>query len=385
MTDFLSDRSGVELARLSRLFPLPGYVKEASLSALREPGALGPTAFADAAGRRFNCDTRPAAYLSALYFHGKAAAEMDASTRDRVGQRLAAFADYWGIRPEYDAVVKRAADLKAAAEAPPPESDFALPGRRLPLRTPAEVKEAAAALFGARDSLDYAARRAAASRVLEKAAAYGAALGEDLEEATERAAGRGVCRPSDVVAMLRGRAKHAQADPRLAPFRAEFERLADAVDRDRRRFCNPDNLAKLAEVVDGVDAATGLRGNYSALLPRPEDVCFALSFRKAASYMADRCRLTTGSVYHKEAFAKLALDDVRSVFGDSLADEVRDAFGRVDPEKAAEVFATLPRPDAELLDQVLVESGLHPTLAKSASDAKVGLSDEELLRYARLY
>ncbi len=62
--------------------------------------------------------------------------------------------------------------------------------------------------------------------------------------------------------------------------------------------------------------------------------------------------------------------DVRSLLGDDFAEEVRTGFNSIDPEKMAEVAATLPRGDAALLDSLMSDAGLRPTMSKAASIKK---------------
>ena len=55
----------------------------------------------------------------------------------------------------------------------------------------------------------------------------------------------------------------------------------------------------------------------------------------------------------------------------------------IDPEKMATVAETLPRPDAELLEQILSEAGQQPQFGKEAADGEI--SDAELEEIAAIY
>lgn len=383
--DFPADRNGAELVKLAADHELPAYVKAADYAALRDAAdTLPDRVFADPVGRRYPCDSPAATWLSAAYYYTKKAG-VHPKARPLVEQRLDAYARHWGVTADVAAVRDKAAALDAAEDAPPPDEDFALvvkaagggtAARSLPLTTAVEVKEAAEALLGRRDELRYAVRREAATRILEKAAALGAGLGARADEALERTAGRGVAEPAKVVDFLRKRAA-ASPDPVV---RERYTGLASAVARSRN-FCNPDNLAKLAEVVDQADRCEGLHRGYGDSLRRPEDVLFETPFTKAASELAGRVALTTGIVYDRDRLEKVSAEDLRSLFGDEFVRGVSTPFG-LDAEKLAEVLPTLPRPDAELFEAAMAEAGLHPTLAKRASDVAVGLSDDVLRAWA---
>ena len=162
--------------------------------------------------------------------------------------------------------------------------------------------------------------------------------------------------------MLERRSKLAKK----AEHREAIIKLAETVRNTPRVALQPNELVKLATTVDLIDYAIGLKGKYTDLLPRPEDVIFKVTYTKAASDHGKLCTLQTGSVYDKSQLAKLAREDVVDLFGNDFANEVCTGF-EIDPEKIAEVANTLPRPDAELLEHLLAEAGQRPQLAKSAS------------------
>jgi len=381
--DFRADRNGAELARLAGCYEFPQFVKAADFDALHDPGPLPDRVYADVVRRQLNCDTPASTWLSALYFFDKQAA-FQPNERQAIAQRLQVFGDYWRITPELNALAARAAALAKAAAAPPPDEVFAYIApngtRHAPLRTPLEVKAATDWLYANRDTLPFGVRNQIAEKILEKAAACGAGLGTERDEFLEKQAGRGFCLPDAVVTLVRNRARLAARED----LREGMNKTASLIEAEQRRFCQPDNLVKLAEVIDQFDRTIGLVGKHTAALPRPEDVLFALTHSKAATDLADRCALTSGSVYTREALSKVALDDVRSLFGEDFATGVRAGLD-VDPEKLAAAAATLPLPDAELFDALMESAGVHPVLAKSASEQRLGLSDAELDQLAALY
>ena len=63
-------------------------------------------------------------------------------------------------------------------------------------------------------------------------------------------------------------------------------------------------------------------------------------------------------------------------FDIKIVDEVTTGL-QIDINKMAEVAATFPRPEAELLDQLMTDKGLRP-LAKEASASHIGFSHRQL-------
>ena len=169
----------------------------------------------------------------------------------------------------------------------------------------------------------------------------------------------------------------------MPALREQLHKMASVVATQPRQALVPDMLVKLAETVDTVDRGMGLYGKYTAKIPRPEDVIFEATFTKAASEMAEVVPMTSGKTYAKSELAKLALDDVRSLFGNDFADEVRVGL-KVDPEKLAELASTLPRPEAGLFDRLMADCGLNPAMAKAASVGQ-GFSHADFAAMAKAY
>lgn len=365
--DPASDLNRTELTKYARCYEFPQFVKAADLDSTMNPGEIAITAYADPVHKKYACHSAAATWLSAVYFHEKSA-EYHPKHRNRICERLERFADYFGIRAAYNDVVKRANALRQDEHLP--DSSYAYvwqakdghKERYYPLTSALEVKVAAEWLYDNRDKIPFADRNVIGTRILEKAARYGAGLGDTLTDFVEKQAGRGIPDPPELYTMLERRASLAKK----AEHREAILKLASTVRGTPRVALQPNELVKLATTVDLVDHAIGLKGKYTELLPRPEDVIFKVTYTKAAADHGRLCTLQTGSIYDKAQLAKLAREDVAGVFGNDFANEVCTGLD-VDPEKIAEVAHTLPRPDAELLEHLLAEAGQRPQLAKSAS------------------
>lgn len=398
--DHIADAAagGLEIFRLSQLHKFPDFVKKGKADeSLVVPSSVGVACYADEDNRQFPCHTKASAFLSYLFYTEKQA-EFHPKERAKIVAALEKWAKVWNIGRECKAVAeKHAADLAAATL---PDSDYAYvwagqDGRRdrqYPLRSAAEVKAAAEWLHQYRDHFAYDDRRVIATRVLEKAAEFGAAIGEHVDF-LERQAGRGVCDPAAVVALIEKRARFVPghvgvtADASGNPtggLRNHFLKMAATVREAGRLALQPDMLVKLASTLCALDRQLGLTAKYAEGLERPEDVIFSVTFTKAAADVAAHVPTTSGNVYEKAAFRKLALADVRALFGDEFAGMVGTPLGEVDVEKMAEQVPTLPRPDAQLLENLLSESGIAPVMRKSAS-APQGLGSDLMAKIAASY
>lgn len=384
--DHVADRGHVELVRLAGLYEFPEFVKQAGMEATLNPGPLAATVYADPVRRQFGCQTPASTWLSALFYQEKKA-EFHPKDRARIEERLDRYADYWGIKSAVAAMRRRWEELHKNAEDRLPDSAFAwvwagedgVKERRLPLRNAVETKVAAEWLHAHQDKIPFEHRHAIAKKILEKANQFGAGLGKEAEF-VERQAGRGVCDPKEVVGLVRGRA-HCTKNAQL---RAHFLKMAQTLEAAPRQALLPDTMVKLAATIDRLDRDLGLVHRYADGLPRPDEVIFKEVFVKIAEDLASVVATTSGRVYEKSAFRKLAADDLRGLFGDDFVDRVVTPLGDVDPEKMAEEVHALPRPDAELLDGLLSDAGVSPILAKSAG-VRQGFSEEELRAWAAAY
>lgn len=382
--DPAADANKAELTKLAKRYDFPDFVKSADLNTTMQPSDRVPvTAYADPVRKKFACHSPAATWLSAMYFHEKSA-EYHPKDQERICERFEQMADYFAIRPAYDAVVKRASDLRGSDQLPDSsyayvwQSDDGVKERYYPMTSSQQVKAAAEWLYDNRDRMRFSDRNTIGNKILEKAARYGASLGDNLTDFIEKQAGRGIPDPKELYTLLDRRASLAKTQDH----RDGIKKLASSIQSTPHVALQPAELVKLATTVDMIDHAIGLHGKYTDLLPRPEDVIFKVTYTKAASDMGQLCAMQTGNVYEKDQLAKLAREDVEGLFGTDFANEVCTGL-EVDSEKIADVASTLPRPDAELLEQLLGEVGQHPQMNKGASWEPI--SDETLEELAEMY
>ena len=380
--DPADDKNRTELVKIAQQYDLPDFVKQADLDATMNPGTIAVTAYADPVRKKFACHSKAAAWLSAAYFHDKAA-EYHIKDRQKIAERLEKFAEYFGIQKQYKELIKKSEEVKESNALPDSayayvwSSEDGTKERYYPLDTTANIKVAAEWLFKEKDAMPFRDRNVIANKILDKAASYGAALGESLTDFVEKQAGHGIPDPPELYTMIERRSKLAKTQNH----RDALMKLATAVKGTPRVALQPNELIKLATTLDIADHAIGLKGKYTDLLPRPEDVIFKVTYTKAASDHTKLCALQTGSIYDKTQLSKLAKEDVEGLFGTDFANEVCVGL-EVDSEKLAEVAHTLPRPDAELLEALLGEAGQHPQLQKSAEFADIDNDTMEALAKA---
>src|SRR5260221_14096045 len=148
LLDQTGDINGQQLYRLTKLYPLPPFVKEASSKDVYGNDELETHQFADPAHRQFPCHTAAATYISTLFFMNKKA-EMDEDMSQIVEDRLDQFAFIYGMDERLRKLRQKLASDMAPKEEVDDES-FALildvPGsttkeRHYPLRNAIEVKK----------------------------------------------------------------------------------------------------------------------------------------------------------------------------------------------------------------------------------------------------
>lgn len=383
--DFASDKGCVEFVKLARQYTLPDFVKQADMVMTQNPTDVAISTFADPLRKQFYCHTKAATWINYLFFLEKKA-EFHPKDQGRIQERFNSFIRYWGIEGATKAAEAQWEAAHKTAEDRRPDSEYAMvweaengrKERSYPLTTRMEVKCAAEWLHTYCDRIPFQDRNVIATKILDKTASYGADLGEH-REFVEKQAGRGVGDPREIATMIDGRALLAKDDA----LRTKFAQLAHTVRTQSHLALQPDQLVKLAHTVDMMDRAIGLAGRYTELLPRPEDVIFSATFTKAAAAVADHVALTTGRVYEKAALCKVSRTDLRELMGDDFLEQVSSLAG-IDPEKMASEVATLPRPDAEMLEGLFAENGIAPVMSKAAN-AFPEIRDAEFERIAAMY
>lgn len=377
--DHAHDVNGQETHRLTTLFPAPDFVKNASTDRLvGDPEKLPRHIYADQHNKLYPCHTAPATWMSALFFNDKRA-QFDEKTAAGIEERIQKAAKYFGIAGLITDLEKTAANFRDIVLEDLDDDDWGLvwfdgagrKDRHWPMRNANEVKFAAAHFAKYRDEFTFADRHQIATKILTKAAAYSADLG-DAGEALVLAAGHGMCAAKTASDLLRSRAMLAKRSH--AELAAGLEKLAAVVDQNPEQARTEEVRLKLAAAVDEFDRATHLCRLYNeGGLPRPEEVLFAVTEKAARDFMEQNVETTTGNVYALADLEKLAVDDVREWLGDDFADAVTAGGVFIDRDKLAAIVPTLDRGMAASLDRLLQEKNVDAVVKQAAADTLLPL------------
>lgn len=380
--DQAHDVSGRETHRLTTLYPQPDFVKNAAHEKLSGAADLPRHLYADQRHKLYPCHTAPATWMSALFFADKKA-QFDVKEAEAIQSKIHQAAEYFGIRGAVAELEEKIAASSAQDINSLPDSEFAIvwvsdvggKERHWPLRNAEEVKFAAAHFKTFRDNFVFDDRHVIATKILEKAAQYGADV-SGAEGSLELAAGFGACAAKVASDMIKDRVgltrrQHSQ----LAN---ELSKLAEVIDQNPERARTVEMRLKLASAVDNFDRNTNLYRLYDAGgLPRPEEVLFAITEKVARDFLDSNVETTTGNVYALTDLEKLAVEDVREWLGDDFADAVSAGGVYMDRSKLAAIVPTLDRGMAAMLDRLMQEKSAAPVV-KSASASN-------LLSLARLH
>lgn len=390
MLDQTTDLAGQLLHRLQQIVALPVFVKSASFSELQGDENLSPNAYACPGKRLFPCHSPAATWLSTGFFlQQKDGLQPDAAAD--IDKRLHKFAAYHNVTNAVETLRQKYADFTQLPEDERlDDSDYALvlkqgeqKKRYYPLRNSREVKQAGQYYLQYRDRLSYDMRRRFAAKLLEKAAQYGATLGE-MEEPLLRASGQGAVSVQDAAELIYNRVQASrQGKPgRLGPIQTEMLKLAKMYLENPAKLRVPGILPQLAETVDQFDRHFKLT-RYDEHFPRPEDGLFAVTKQAGERLLRDNVELTSGSLYRLEDLQVIKTATLRDALGDAYAEALSAAGeNRINLEKAAEILPTLPRPDAQLFDVLCREHGISPW-GKTAKANDYALDDAQLLELAR--
>lgn len=391
--DQTQDLNGQEIHRLSSLYNPPEFVKAASSTDICGEENLRTTqrhVFADRTNGLYPCHTAPATWVSAAFFAEKQAG-FKPKDRDAIKLNLLKMASYFGMKGQVEELFKKVSSVNSndlnqltddmfAYVWQPVEGDKQ---RHLPLRNGNEVKRASEYLLENRDHFAMSERQVMADKILVKANAYGASIPEDMDNFLHKTAGHGACSATDAAELVMNRLRGiGKSQP--VEVRETLAKMAKAMLEHPSQTRNPESLKKLAVCIDMVDRNTGLAGNYTEFLPRPEEVLFQINQKVAEQVLNDYVSMTSGNIYKLADLENLNVQDVRDWMGSDFADAVSVGGVRVDAEKLASIAPTLPRPDAETFDRFVSEVGVVP-FAKESAHEPIGPTREEMFEYAGAY
>lgn len=353
------------------------------------PDTVHQHLFADEHAKLYPCHTAPATWMSTLFYLDKQA-EFDQATQARINKGLEYHAEFFGIKGETDKLRAKFAASQADPEARLPDEDFAivwegegLKERHWPLRNALEVKFAAMAFSNHRDQFRFADRHRIATRILEKAAAYGAGLSE-YDQLLEKTAANGGCAARTAAEMLEERAKMTRLTH--TELSAELVKLAAIIRNSPAQARGREQLIKIATIVDDFDRETHLNRMYDAGgLGRPEEILFQVTEKVANQFQEEHVPLLTGNIYTKDDLEKLSATHVRQWMGDEFVNAVTAGGLLVDGEKLAAIAPTLDRGMAQAFERCIRSAGILPAVREKAAATEGPLSRKNLFALATSY
>jgi hypothetical protein len=374
-TDFYDDVSQRELYAIDHLYGVPQFAKEAQLEDKERLDRLPLSVFGDPKNRKFSCHTKAATWLANAYFK-KAQVSYSKYDAAFIQDRLMKAATFWNIRGLVD---QFNAGFEKLARFDTPDlrdDDYALvvhygkeKVRRMPINTALCVKHAGEYLYANRFNYPFEWRKAAASRILQKAVFFDeqheqgllkgaenpgpiANFEQDTAYFLQRAAELGMNAPELVSQKVAERAMCIPAQHGV--YREMLLKIAEAFKTKER--CTRADLHKMACALDIADRETGLCTAYPDGLEMPEEICFNVLQKEAADILDNNVMLQTGNSFPLGAFGILPIEKVASVLGAEIADSLRGLDNELDLTKLAEIAPTLPRCDAKLLERLLEEA-----------------------------
>lgn len=324
--------SNTHLAKLaSTIGTLPGYVKQASMETLRPDETTKVAQYADLQHRDYPCHSKAATYLS--YADYKLFGKSKLANSPELEKRLDHFVDFWQIRSDANAIDKLAARMATDL----PDDNYAFVSttekgakvRTIRIKDAAEIQSAVDFLRGNLTYMNLPERQKIALRILDRRQKLAAALSVADVEFLEKQAGVGEPESAgDLILGLEARARHCKlAHPAISE---RFTKIA--AQAKQNPIYMPQELIKLATIIEQADAVTGLFGNYTERLPSPNDLVFAVTPTAKTAAMNDIFRTPTGRVYHASDLQKVALADVTQLMGGDFTSAVRSGI-HLDPTK----------------------------------------------------
>lgn len=332
--DIISDNSKRTLHKLAAELEFPDYVRSHQLMDKQAAATLSPGEFADDSKGAFPICSKADTWLSAAYFsETSGGAYKEAYYRNYVEGRIRDAASVWGISNEVDEILGRSIEKEAAA------IFTGLPDGSFPMRHAEEVKQAMAFYRENRNDYSYEDRFTITSNICKAASAYGVAT-DDL---VARDSGNLIPSRKQLTAELEYRLGQPLGD-------AEKKAYADITESVKKLPYDSfvQSFTKIACMIDDLDLTSGLKArglvddlnNVRVLQPRTE--------KKANEKKTFEIN---GNVIDAAALASLG-SDFLAPLGDDFVEDV-SSDGTVDPDKLCKIVPTLPKPDLDLLLQLM--------------------------------
>lgn len=357
--DSFDDTSHQMLFKISKLVPMPDFVKNAAPADPNDSATLPRQIFADSINRKFPCHTKVATWLSQLYFlesRHMYPTRRASEVQDRISKAAAYFAISGDVKSASDEWSKHQVTTRELGD-----GDYAIVTehngkkiRTLPISNPQDVVKAASTIVQNRKNYPFDLRHIAARKILHKASELQVQLDDHIENYLYKAAGFGTTTPERAAEKLGLRV--LMMPKSASDMRTRGAKLAKAVAGMEEIPIK--ELVKLAQLIDRVDAEFDIRHHYDEGVETPEEIFFELTEKRASRVKDSYVQLTTGTLLPIEVIGKLPTDKIAAALGkDFLKAVTSDGSLDIDLDKFARIARTLPRNDAMLLERAIAAAG----------------------------
>lgn len=334
--DYHSDSSKHRLAVLAQAVTLDLRKTAAAYEdGQTDTTGLPASAFADPIGRAYPVHTKEAALLSSAYFF---ADDPEGRANPETALALEKAASFWGIEEEFRSICS---DLSEKRQHPKYALDLELDGavlRHFPWHDRQSLEKTAQDFVNNRENLPRQARLKTAQNLLAARAAEQAQFEPEVSQAIDRCCGFGLLDHEKAAEALLERSHLLRKQSEHQPLIRKLAQVLQLLDDQ------PDTLKIAVDAFSAFDEETGLARRYGRGLALPEDQLAGPLLDKLAADQAGTVRLANGQTVR---LADIDWSKVAEI-DPALAEAVGGST-----EKAAEVLPTWPRPDADLLIDML--------------------------------
>lgn len=327
LVDHIGDSNHSILRRISNVWPLPDYVKDAALTDKQASVDLDIRYFADMSNRQFPVHNQADAWLSTAFYQQQRGPLSDT---DPIARRLKQACALWGIEPQ------DASKLAAPVEDPTCWVEYPLSKvHRVPIYTTDHLRKCAADAM-TKGKYPWAVRRDVCRQIIRAPRNLSQPL---LQSANGRAiyktAGHGVGSTASALQTI-DRRRHA-----LTPAMRDAGKLLDKAAAcvpvlAREGMLGPEAIDKIAGFVDAVDRLTGAWQTAQVL---PEQALVSITTRDFPLFRKNAVFMPNGKVVRRQELLKAGATAILHELG-STSPDLQTAI-RLLPYEKALTFSTI--------------------------------------------
>lgn len=394
MIDQSSDFGCQLIYSIAKKYNLPEFVKYAKSDKLIPDDEIPAFLYADPQNKLFPCHSKEATVISsALFFDQKYKSGDNKQLHNFIRDRLYNFGKIYHISHILSELEKKAKEINTVNDDILNSDKYycliktdknGKTRKYFPVRNEKEAKAAVDYFVKHKFDMSFGDRHKMASNLLSKINKYKTPISRDEKYQLEKSAGTGLASPFDAAELIMSRvellksSKISDKDVII-----NLTKMAESLAKSKEPYIDYDTSIKLAEMIDKLDEKYNFKNMYGGLIQSPEDKLFYITIDAIKKAADEAVELTNGSVYRKEDLLKIPQDELENVFGEEMLDSVTNGVS-IDEEKLCDVLETLPKPDADKLDELAKKYGIE-RLTKSASASLVSNLNEESDDYLSAY